>query len=144
MLSKTNPEKSVENPVFRKFIANTSKVEDPFIDQCKSALHDNRICASPTIDLQPTIEKIAESMQPTLQRTNSVMNPHFFEHPIKVDDHQYNTSDSLPSEIENRISTVCEVVKISPAKDSLNESAYGCKPVKPVKKERFRLFRCLK
>lgn len=149
----------IENPTFRKFIPDTSRVEDPFIDQCKAVLHGEGLCPPPhprfvqsdaSLKKSPWSESLStveEVVRPALQRSNSVMNPQFFEQPIKVDgkkiDLDRGSSNSTP--IDESIITVAGEI-IPPDSDSRSEPVVeiDCREVERVRKKKWSWCGCLK
>ena len=144
---------------FRGFKEGTSRVEDPFVGQCKEVLEDLGMCPPPHpkwIDDESALRKSPwnESLPqvdvfstPVLKRTNSVMNPGFFEQPIKIDGKKIeldrNSSNSTP--IDDSIITVAGDI-IPPNSENRSEPVIevDCGDVEKVKNKKWRWCRCLK
>ena len=158
----------IENPVFRKFVPDTSRVEEPYVkkfddefsDQCKAVLHDLGMCppahprwekeAGSALHKSPWNEKlpvVEEVVRPALQRSNSVMNPHFFEQPIKVDGKkiELDRGSSCSTPIDDSIITVAGEI-IPPESDSRSEPVIeiDCREVAKMRKKKFKWCNCLK
>lgn len=98
--------------------------DDPFIDQCKAVLHYEGLCPPPHPRWSDP-SKIDQASKPALQRSNSVMNPGFFEKPVKS-----NVEVKPEDPIVTNTVSVTIVTEID------------CSLVKP--KRKWRLCACLK
>lgn len=58
---------------------------DPFVGKCKAVLQEQGLCPPIHPRWKSESEKVKVSCKPDLHRSNSVMDAHFFENPVKVD-----------------------------------------------------------